>query len=272
MEARGRQRGVALVTALLLVAIAVVAATAMGARLQVDLRRTANVTAFEQARIHAASAEAFALDLLANLRRHQLESGEAAWDGCASPRLAFPLAEATVTIAAEDLHCRFNLNELAAAEAEAVRTAFIRLLEEVNRDLHRERVDPDLVARAVTEWLSPEDDDPYYQRREPPYRSANQPMLTADELILVRGMTDGAMDALRPYVTALPDRGLALNREAAPEPVRRALAGLEREESQAPRYLRVAITVTVDGREAHSCSVMDAEARRVIYRERARCD
>lgn len=264
------QCGAALVTALLLVAVAAIVATAMGVRLQVDLRRTTSMAEFDQARTHAVSAERFALELLHQLRRRDPESHPFR-EGCDSPPLSFPLGGSTVAVHASDLHCRFNLNDLDGPDAEAARVAFIRLLETVNRELAQDRIDPDLVARATSDWLSTDTDDPFYQGLAPPYRSANRPMLTADELMLVRGMNARALDALRPYITALPERGMAINREGAPEPVQRATQGLDREMPEAPRYMRVAITVSGTGRDTQLCSIMDTERPRIVYRHYGRC-
>ena len=54
------ERGVALVTALLVVSLATVAAAAMATRLHVDMRRTANLLHSEQAYAYAIAAESWA--------------------------------------------------------------------------------------------------------------------------------------------------------------------------------------------------------------------
>jgi len=56
--ATARQRGVALVTALLVVSLATVAAVAMATRLHVDVRRTGNLLHGEQAYAYAVAAKA----------------------------------------------------------------------------------------------------------------------------------------------------------------------------------------------------------------------
>ena len=66
---KGPQRGVALVTALLVVSLVTVAAVAMATRQQVDVRRTANLLHGEQAYAHAVSAESWARVVL---RRDEL--------------------------------------------------------------------------------------------------------------------------------------------------------------------------------------------------------
>jgi general secretion pathway protein K len=48
----------------------------------------------------------------------------------------------------------------------------------------------------------PEDD--YYQRQEPPYRAANRPLMSRDELRLVEGFDGMLVEALTPYVSVYP--------------------------------------------------------------------
>ena len=51
------------------------------------------------------------------------------------------------------------------------------------------------------------DEDDVYQRRDPPQRAANQPLLSLDQLRLVEGFDTPLVEALRPYVTTYPYAG-----------------------------------------------------------------
>ena len=73
-EPRG-QRGVALVTALLVVSLATVAAVAMAMRQQIDVRRTANLLHGEQAYAYAVAAESWARVILRRLE-YPIESAQ----------------------------------------------------------------------------------------------------------------------------------------------------------------------------------------------------
>ena len=64
MKSRQHQSGVALITAILLVAIATVLATKLAWDNQVSMRRTESILALEQARAIALGAEAVAKDIL----------------------------------------------------------------------------------------------------------------------------------------------------------------------------------------------------------------
>src|SRR5690606_21757212 len=107
-----RQRGIALITALLVVAIATLLAVEMASRERLDIRRTQNLIAGDQAYDLALAAESWALDIL----RADLEEGNE-WDGMqdnwAQPILLPPFEGAILNMRIEDLQGRFNLNNLA---------------------------------------------------------------------------------------------------------------------------------------------------------------
>ena len=78
-----RQRGVALVTALLVVSLATVAAVAMAVRFQLDMRRTANLLNGEQAYAYAVAAEDWAYVILRRDRKEsQHDSLDEDWSTC----------------------------------------------------------------------------------------------------------------------------------------------------------------------------------------------
>ena len=60
-------------------------------------------------------------------------------------------------------------------------------------------------------------EDDVYQRRDPPQRAANGPLLSVDELRAVEGFDAGLVDALRPYITVFPYAGrTGINPNTAP--------------------------------------------------------
>ena len=221
-----RQRGVALITVLLVVALVTAAAADMTGRHQLDLRRTGNRLALTQAHQIALGGESWAIALLARDRRGRardrktndireqqgentrVDSRDEDW---ARPLPPIPIEGGQVTGRITDAQGRFNVNDLVTGEqVNAVALArFERLLA-------RAGVDTD-VARAVVDWIDADDEtgpggaeDDYYTVLERPYGTANQPLATASELRLVRGIDAAAWRALAPHVTALP-AGAAIN-------------------------------------------------------------
>jgi len=214
-----RSRGVALITAMLVVSLATLLAVQLYDRQYLATRRTTNLVAGEQAWEYALSLEDWARQIL---RR---DAAQGAVDTLAEPwavqRPPIAIAGGNLESRMIDLQGRYNLNNLAKRDANQV-AYFQRLLRVLG-------LDPELVW-PITDWLdedmeaAPEGaEDPYYLRMDPPYRAANRLMVNADELRLVRGFDAKAYAAIAPYVTALPEV-TAINVNTAPGPVLAALA------------------------------------------------
>ena len=112
-----RQRGVALITAIVVVAIATVLAVRIGTRAALDLRRTAGLVALDQGWHVALGAEAWAAEVLSDDYDDDPETdhlGEA-W---AQPLPPLPVDGGEVRGALEDMQGRFNLNNLVNAAQE----------------------------------------------------------------------------------------------------------------------------------------------------------
>lgn len=214
-----RSRGVALITAMLVVSLATLLAVQLYDRQYLATRRTTNLVAAEQAWEYALSLEDWARQVLR--RDAALGAVDNLTEAWAVQRPPIPIVGGSLESRMIDLQGRYNLNNLAKRDANQV-AYFQRLLRVLG-------LDPELVW-PVTDWLdedmeaAPEGaEDPYYLRMDPPYRSANRLMVNADELRLVRGFDAKAYAAVSPYVTALPEV-TAINVNTAPGPVLMALA------------------------------------------------
>ena len=219
-----QQGGVALVTALLVVSLATVAAVAMATRLQVDMRRTGNLLNGEQAYAYAIAAESWAYVILRrDLAESEYDSLGEDW-ATALPPIA--VEGGFVNGRIEDLQGRFNVNNLVEdggepTDAEAAVNAeelayFKRLLEVLD-------LEPALAA-ALVDWLDADinttfpdgAEDETYLLADPPYRAANRPMVSISELRLVEGYTPEVIAVLEPHVTALPEETLININTATP--------------------------------------------------------
>lgn len=221
-----RQGGAALVTALFVVSLATVTATAMISTAAVDVARTAVTLDSEQAYLYALAVEDWAAGLLT-------KDGQAT----ATDHLQESWAKALSTLAinggelsgyTEDIQGRFNLNNL-AQEGEAGMRALARL----TRLLEVLGLTTTIVA-PIADWVDADQkvrfpdgaEDEDYMRLQPAYRAANRPMVSISELRLVKGVTDDIYKALGPYVTALPE-ATPVNINTASLPLMMALvAGL----------------------------------------------
>jgi general secretion pathway protein K len=220
MNARpARQRGIALLIALLTVALAAVLIAGLLDRGELAFARTRNALRNEQAEAYAAGLEAYAARVL--LKDLADDPGsDTNTDIWASGLPAQPVPGGVITASMHDLNGCFNLNNLVdPASASSALTMFRRLLEVRG-------VDPG-IATAVEAWLGAEGDsadvtDAYYLAQPVPYRSAQRRFAHISELRLVQGVSSDVYKRLAPFVCALPP-GTRLNVNTASVPVLQTL-------------------------------------------------
>ena len=200
-----RQRGVALITAVVLVAIATVLATRIGSEAAMDLRRTGGLGALNQGWEVALGAEAWASQILSeDLAQSERDDLSEDW---ARPVPPLPIDGGTIEGTLEDMQGRFNLNNLLKPDGrvdEANVERFRRLLQGVE-------VDPRW-AGALADWLDADTidyfpdgaEDGVYSGQVPPYRTANGPITTTTELMALPGFSLEDYARIRPHVAALP--------------------------------------------------------------------
>lgn len=212
-----RQRGVAAVTAILIVAVAASAASLMLAQQSAMLDQTLLVASRAQADQYAQAGLDWARGVLAqDARANTVDTLEEGW---ARPIAGMPIERAVVAGAIADEQGKFNLNNLIDANRRS--EPDVRLLRQLLAALD---LAPDL-AEAVVEWLDPNGSDAYYLSLPRPYRAPRGPILQVDELYRVRGFDAATVARLRPYVTALPKR-TRINANTAPERLVAAALGI----------------------------------------------
>ncbi|HLG53208.1 MAG TPA: type II secretion system minor pseudopilin GspK [Steroidobacteraceae bacterium] len=219
-----KERGVALITAIVLVAIATVLAVRLGTRASLDVRRTAGLIALDQAWHVALGAEAWAAEVLREDREDSQtdELGER-W---AQPIPPLPVDGGTVRGGLEDMQGRFNLNNLLAADGSVSEPGvlrFERLLDNVDADRRWARIMVDWLDADTVPGYPDGAEDGNYLSQNPPYRAANGAVTTITELMALPGMTIEEYLRIRPFVAALP-AGSKVNVCTAAAPVLAALA------------------------------------------------
>ncbi|MFZ3321431.1 MAG: type II secretion system minor pseudopilin GspK [Usitatibacter sp.] len=201
-----RERGVAVITAVLIVAVAASAAMLMLAQQSAMLDQTALVASRAQADLFARAGIDWSRGILL-----QDMAIAASYDGLdeawAQPLAGMPVERAVVSGAIVDEQGKFNLNNLVQnnSRSDADMKVFQRLLASLD-------LSPDL-ADAVLDWIDADNtisgnggaEDPYYLSLAKPYRAANAPMMQVEELYRIRGFDAATVAKLRPYVTALRD-------------------------------------------------------------------
>lgn len=266
MSFRRNQRGVALITALLVMALAVVAAIGMALRGQADIRRTSAVFERDFSRHVALGAESMVLQLLERAKGPE----DLLWDSCRSPVLPFEVDGVQLQATLDDMRCRYNLNALAGA-SEVEQGYFARLVDRVGQDSGVRLPTGAALALAVSDWMNPDTDDPGYRLQVPPRVSGNRPMLMASELNSVAGMTPEAWHALAPWLIAYPGTAspIDLVRSA---PLLREVFAERPAASDGPWYMRLEIMAQFSGRRFYQCTLLDAPNGKVVLREQTACE
>lgn len=204
-----KQTGVALITVLLVVAMAMVLAVAMVKSQQSLLRRSSSVFSQDQAYLYTLGAESFAKSILQDDKdkdKNKTTPQDTLAETWAKKIPAFPVEGGFVQAQIEDLQGRFNVNMIWQNEQVdmAAVAAYQRLL--VALDISPMLVSP------VIDWLDPDNlpydsdgaEEDWYLRLKPAYRAANHAFVSIEELALLRGYTPEIVAKLRPYLSALP--------------------------------------------------------------------
>ena len=204
-----RQRGVALITVLLVVAIVTVVSGAMVARQQLSIRATSNQLQARQAWHYALGGEALAQAILARDLKGG-EPGAAAIDHLlepwAQPLPAFEIDQGEILVRIEDLAGRFNLNDLLRDQQPNPAA-----VEQFRRLLLRLQISAPYAERLL-DWIDPDQqpsgelgaEDNVYLGLDTPYRSAGRRLHDLSELRLLLDMREEDFQRLAPYVVALP--------------------------------------------------------------------
>lgn len=221
-----RQRGVALVTALLVVALGTAIAVAMVSRQQVDIRRSGNLLQFEQALLYVQGMEGWAARVLyQDMQNNQTDYLEEDWATQLPP---MPVEGGQIAGAVEDLNARFNLNSLYVnGQVDAVAVDCLRrLLTQLDVNSG--------IADALLDWLDDDDkqrfpdggEDDLYLGLESPYRVGNAALNSTSELLLLHNVTAEDFAKLAPFVSALPAGSMVNVNTASAEVLQAMIAGI----------------------------------------------
>ncbi len=224
-----RQRGVALLVAVLLVALGTIVAAAVAYENAMTARRGAATYAFDQSVLIAQGAEALAAygvrQLVQQDAKHYVYLGQG-WDKPYGPMEIVPGVMLTAYL--EDLQGRFNVNNLVDPTGRVNVTqlaTFKALLAAVGLE--------EKWAGLLTDWIDADTvpgipdgaEDSTYLGQTPPYLTANRYITSISELMALPGFDRAHYNLLAPYIAALP-QGTRLNTCTAPGVVLDAYIGM----------------------------------------------
>lgn len=227
-----RQRGVALITAILVVSIAVIAATAVLDNGAFALQRASTIQDSERAWWYALGGEDFARIVLTKDDDKSVDGIDEPW----MQPVNLPIEGGTLSGQLVDMQGKFNLNNLGAdpeGQTFPVYAAqFARLLQatsEMDSNAAQE------FTERIHDWIDADQEpsgfggaeDSEYLGFAPPYRAANRLIESPTELLAIRvGRSDANGEATKKAfaglkkcdcVTALPAVGTRINVNTAPD-------------------------------------------------------
>lgn len=228
------QRGVALITVMVVVAIVAGVSASVLSSHYLDIRRAENVLHGNQGISLLLALETWSRQvLLDDEEDNDVDHAGEPWAQTLPP---IDADGGVVSGRILDQQGLFNLNNLINADGgvDAVaQVAFLRLLE-----LIEDMEGAEAIADAVIDWLD-RDQEPVglggredldYAVLDPSYRTRGGEMVSPSELLLVEGISYEDWIRLRPFVTALPKREgqpTPLNVNMAPAEVIAAVAGVD---------------------------------------------
>uniref|UniRef100_UPI00124C34C8 type II secretion system minor pseudopilin GspK n=1 Tax=Acinetobacter ursingii TaxID=108980 RepID=UPI00124C34C8 len=199
------QQGIALITILVMVALATILAATIAKKQSNTAENTAYLIRQDQSLLYAKSAEAFFSELLVQDAQDsaQVDHLGETW---AKPMPTFPVEDGYISGELQDESGKFNLNNLVKADGtpdENVQKWFEKLLVRVGL--------PAELSQAVIDWQDPDDqptgamgaESSYYQGLQPPYLAPNTQFHNIEELKRVRGFEGKNFDLIKPYISAL---------------------------------------------------------------------
>lgn len=201
------QQGVALLTILLMVAIASIMTMAILNQQQRMSRESSVTLRQDQAWVYAKSGEYFLSELLIDDAKNSTSNDNLS-EKWARPMPVFPIPDGNITGRILDESGKFNINNLYQVDSKTPNPAAKKFFENL---LKRVGLSADLY-QSVLDWQDPDDqlsggfgaEDSFYLGQPNGYLAANRPFSDIAELKKVRGFEGSNYDKIAPYITALP--------------------------------------------------------------------
>ena len=217
---RNKKRGSALISALFIMTLVAIAATAMSTRLRLDIYRTSINLNSDKLYLASQAVMWWAMNELSE-NKAPLKTGDTAGKVRTFPAKLQHIYPGILTEGVLfDLQAKINLNSLMDKKFQAL---FYRLLENSSETISSSQ--RKLIFDATIRWIQPYKPegglDQYassYLKQNPPYNPGYQPMQNISEFRMVHGVTAAIYQVLLPNIAALPEV-TAININTAPKAV-----------------------------------------------------
>lgn len=217
--------GGALLTALFIMTLVAIVATAMSVRLQADIYRTRLITTHDKLYFASQAVTFWAMKELSIPKKQFTTTNAQGIVSLYPQKMQSIYPNVTVHGEIYDLQARFNINNLTNKK---YILGFINFAGSIIPQISA--TEKKNLALAINNWISPYEleagEDPYlsyYRHQKPPYYPGRQLMSSSSELRLVKDVSAHIYLALQPYITALPEL-TAININTAPQKVLMSLS------------------------------------------------
>lgn len=212
-----RERGAALLTVLLLVAVIAILAAHGIDRLAGATKLASNARELSQAKAYLIAAESIGIRSAEQIV--SLSPGRTInLDGWNGKQQSFPVPGGIITASLSDGGNCFNINSLVTQQQEIL-TARPEGLAQFSRLMVMLGIldgDAADIAESVADWIDSDlvaaprgAEDQYYLQQETPYRTANALIVDVSELRTIKGVTDDIYVRIAPWLCALPTTDLS---------------------------------------------------------------
>ncbi|MEM5517708.1 type II secretion system minor pseudopilin GspK [Henriciella sp. AS95] len=218
-HSRQNERGVALVTTLMIVAAMSVVAVTLSTAVLSSTNRAKSLDASTQADWLSYAAEEYARLVVNDVMIATAGALSDSIEGLNTP-LTFEAEGGLITLTARDASNCFNLNSLtghqasndrtvgSAAQIHSPATDLLALIELAGLDT----VDGEGLVASIVDWIDADQspglngaEDSYYSSPTMNYRTSGQKLADVSELLSVRHFSADTLDAMEPFICALPE-------------------------------------------------------------------
>lgn len=219
-KAKILEQGSALISALFIMTLVAIAATAMSTRLQLDIYRTRLAIASDKLYLASQAISFWAMGELAS-KENQFAISDKQGKVLEFPsKLQTIYPDAKIKGSLYDLQARFNLNNLSDKKHQIF---FLKLLENIAKQLSPAQARE--LTIALQSWFTTYQPGheasalfKYYLEQKPPYFPAQMPMKSLSEFRLVKDVDAKLFRSLQNYLTVLPET-TAINLNTASIPI-----------------------------------------------------
>lgn len=201
-----RTRGSAIISALFIVALVAIAATAMSMRLQLDIYRTQLLFTSDKLYLSSQAVVFWAMNKLSDKKTILLSQDDQGAVLVYPKSLQSIYPEIRLKARIYDLQARLNLNNLQDKKQQSLR---LLLKNQLNM---KDNQQIEQIIQSVSYWISPYQPDrghdtllQFYLSQTPPYLPGYQPMQSISELRLVKGLSNPQFLTLKNEITTLPE-------------------------------------------------------------------